>query len=60
LITELEHLPCSPDLALNDLCLFPKIKPAIKGRIFQDIENIQEIVSTALEAVPQQKFQKCS
>jgi hypothetical protein len=25
------------------LRLFPKMKPALKGRIFQDIENIQEM-----------------
>jgi hypothetical protein len=31
LITEMEHSPYSPDLALNDFWLFPKIKPALKG-----------------------------
>jgi histone-lysine N-methyltransferase SETMAR len=29
-ITEIEHPPCSPDLALNDFWLFPKIKSALK------------------------------
>jgi histone-lysine N-methyltransferase SETMAR len=31
-ITEVEHPPCSPDLAPNDFWLFPKIKSALKGR----------------------------
>jgi hypothetical protein len=31
LITEMEHLPCSADLSLNDFWLFPKIKSALKG-----------------------------
>jgi histone-lysine N-methyltransferase SETMAR len=31
-ITMLEHPPYSPDLALNDSFLFPKIKEILKGR----------------------------
>jgi hypothetical protein len=31
-ITEMEHTPYSPDLALKDFWLFPKTKPAFKGR----------------------------
>jgi hypothetical protein len=30
-ISEMELLPHSPDLALNDFWPFPKIKPALKG-----------------------------
>jgi histone-lysine N-methyltransferase SETMAR len=50
-ITEMEHPPHSPDLAQNDFCLFLKIKSAIKGRRFQDTEDIQENVTT-LKAIP--------
>jgi hypothetical protein len=57
LITELEHPPCSPDFAPNDLCLFPKIKSAL--RRFRDIEGIITNVTTALKAISQQEFQKC-
>jgi hypothetical protein len=32
----MEHLPFSPDLALNDFWLFPKMKSALKGRRFCD------------------------
>jgi hypothetical protein len=28
--TGMEHSPCSPDFALNDLLLFPKINSALK------------------------------
>jgi hypothetical protein len=35
----MDHLPCSPDLALNDFWLFPKIKSALKGRRFLDIDK---------------------
>jgi hypothetical protein len=36
-ITEMEHMPYFPDLALNDFWL-----PALKGR-FQDTEDIQKM-----------------
>jgi histone-lysine N-methyltransferase SETMAR len=39
-ITVLEHPPYSPDLAPNDLFLFPKIKEIFKGRHFVDIDDI--------------------
>jgi len=58
-ITEMEHLPSSPDLAPNDFWLFPKIKSALKGQRFQDTEDIQKKkVMMALKAIPQQQFQK--
>jgi hypothetical protein len=38
-ITEMGHLPCSSDLALNDFRLFPKIKSALMVRRFQDTED---------------------
>jgi hypothetical protein len=58
-ITEMKHPSYYPDLAANDFWLFPEIKPALKGRRFQDIEDIQENVMAALKAIPQQEFQKC-
>jgi transposase len=42
-ITRMEHSPCSPDLAPNGFWLFPKIKSALKGRRFQDTEDIQKM-----------------
>jgi hypothetical protein len=56
---DVEHPPHSHHLAPNDLWLFPKIKSALKGRRFQDTEDIQKNVTTALEAVPQQEPKKC-
>jgi transposase len=41
-INEMEQPPFSPDLAPNDLWLFPKIKSALKGRIFQNTEDIKK------------------
>jgi len=55
-----EHPSYSPYLAQNDFWLFPKIKSTLKGRRFQDTDNVQKNVMLALKAVPQQQFQKCS
>jgi hypothetical protein len=38
----MEHPPSSPDLAPNDFWLIPKLKSVLKGRKFQDIEDIQK------------------
>jgi len=38
----MQHPPYSPDLALNDFRLFPKIKTALKGQKFQITEDIQK------------------
>jgi len=56
--TEMEHPLYSRDLTPNDFRLFPKIKSALKGRRFQDVENIKNL-KTALKVIPQQEFQKC-
>jgi hypothetical protein len=52
LITELEHPSYSPDFALNDFWLFPKTKSDLKGRRFQDTENIQTSVMMVLKEIP--------
>jgi len=57
-ITEMEHPPYSPDLALHDFWLFPKIKSALKGQRFQDMKTSKQNV-TALTADQGQELQKC-
>ena len=42
-ITVLEHPAYSPDLANSDFFLFPKIKEILKGRYFDDIDDIRII-----------------
>jgi hypothetical protein len=50
---------CSPDLAVNDVLLFSKIKSALKVQGFQAIGDIRKNATMAVKAVPQQEFQKC-
>jgi hypothetical protein len=53
----LEQPIYSPDLALNDFFLFPKIKEILKGRHFDDIGS--NTTAAALKASPQNEFQNC-
>jgi len=59
-ITVLEHPVYSPDLAPSDFFfLFPKIKEILKGRHFDDIDEIRSNTTAALKAIPQNHFQNC-
>jgi transposase len=51
-ITVLELPPCSPDLAPSDFFLFPKLKKMLKGRHFDDSEDIKINATAALKAIP--------
>jgi len=58
-ITVLEHPAYSPDLAPNDFFLFLKIKEILKGRHFDDTDDIRNNTTAALKAIPQNQFQNC-
>jgi len=47
-ITLLEHPAYSPNLAHSDFFLFPKIKEILKGRHFDDIDDIRSNTTAAL------------
>ena len=47
-ITLLEHLAYSPDLAPNDFFMSPKIKEILKGRHFDDIDDIKRNMNTIM------------
>ncbi|GBM24979.1 hypothetical protein AVEN_262128-1 [Araneus ventricosus] len=53
-VTELSHLSYSPDLAPPDFFLFSKLKAALKGRIFTDIQ------ASVTRAVPVEEFLELS
>ena len=58
-ITLLEHPAYSPDLAASDFFLFLKIKQKLKGKHFDDIDDIGINTTEALKAIPQNQFQNC-
>jgi transposase len=48
-ITVLERPSYSPDLAPSDFLLFPKVKEILKGRHFDDTDDIRSNTTAALE-----------
>ena len=58
-MTPLTHPPYSPDLAPCDFFLFPRMKKALKGKRFADIEEVQKKTTESLKAITSQEFQNC-
>jgi hypothetical protein len=58
-VVEISHPPCSPDLAPADFFLCPTVKSALKGKRFQDVEDIKKNVTAGLNAVPLESFADC-
>jgi histone-lysine N-methyltransferase SETMAR len=58
-VVEISHPPYSLDLVPSDFFLFPAVKTALKGKRFQDVENIKKNVTAELSAVPLEAFADC-
>jgi hypothetical protein len=56
---KLDHPPYSPYLALCNFWLFPELKTALKGHRFSDTASVQGHVTTILQSIPEEEFQKC-
>jgi hypothetical protein len=52
-------LPYSPDLSPCDFLLFSKLKFHLKSSHFENVDNIQNVVTDQLRALPQVDFQHC-
>ena len=55
----LEHPASLPDLAPSDFFLFPKMKEILKGRHFDDTDDIRSNITAALKAITHNQFQNC-
>jgi len=51
--------PYSPDLAPSDFFLFPRMKRDLKGKWFQNVEEVREKMTETLKAITLQQFQNC-
>ncbi|UYV82947.1 hypothetical protein LAZ67_22001474 [Cordylochernes scorpioides] len=51
--------PYSPDIAPNDLFLFPKLKAVLKGRHFDTRDDIIEKPPLALKSIPKEAYKNC-
>ncbi len=50
------HLPYSPDLAICDFFVFPRIKSELRGHRFQNLRNMKTAVLRTLKSIPQQEI----
>jgi hypothetical protein len=58
-VTILEPPPYSPDLAVADFYLFPRLKSALKGQCFCDATDIIKKATEGLKSLPKHGFQEC-
>ena len=58
-ITVLEHPAYSLNIAPSDFFLFQKIKEILKGRHFDESDDIRRNTTAALKDIPQNQFQNC-
>ena len=58
-IVQLRQPPYSPDIAPCDYWMFPKLKMALKGKRFDDIETIQSNATRELKAISKSAFEDC-
>ena len=54
----LEHPPYSPDLAPSDFYLFPRLKEQLRGRKFEDNDEVMAAVEAFFESCDQDFFSK--
>jgi hypothetical protein len=58
-VVEIIHPYHSPDVTASDFFLFPKVKTALKGKRFIDVEDIKKNVMAELNTVPLEAFDNC-
>ena len=51
--------PTPPDLAPCDFFLFPRMKRNLKGKRFQNVEEVRVKMTETLKAITLQQFQNC-
>ena len=55
----IEQPPYSPNMALVDFFLFPKLKLPLQSTRFQSIEDIKKNLRRELKSIPENAFKKC-
>lgn len=53
------HPPYSPDLAPCDFWLFPTIKRDLRGRRFDDVDDLPVVVRESIRKIPTGDFKNC-
>ena len=59
MVSVLGNPPYCPDLAPADFFLVPRLKAAIKGACFSDVNAIKHRATAVLRSIPQEGFAEC-
>ena len=57
-IKTVRHPPYSPDLALCDFCLFPKLKEKLRGCRYETTEEMKEAKTKVIDTLTQEDFHR--
>ncbi len=57
--TVLPHPACSPDLAPNDFWYYPRLKAGIKGRRFDNLDDLEQAVDEQIGSITAQEYEQC-
>ncbi|GFW64306.1 mariner Mos1 transposase [Trichonephila clavipes] len=58
-IAQLHQPPYSPNIALCDIWLFPRLKMPLKGHRFDNKQTVETNATNALKAISKTDFQEC-
>ena len=57
-IKTVPHPPYSPDMSPCDFWMFPRLKEKLRGRRFEDVEEMKEAVTEALDTFTLEDYQR--
>lgn len=57
--TCLPHPAYSPDLAPSDFCFFPRLKRGLKGRRFNNLQELEDAVDDQIGMITVQEYRDC-
>ena len=57
-IKTVPHPPYSPDMSPSDFWMLPRLKEKLRGRRFEDVEEMKEAVTEALDTFTLEDYQR--
>ena len=57
-LTQLDHLPYSPDLAPNDFYLFPTLKRQLRGIRMDSLDELRKRVLSVFRSIQKDDYKK--
>ena len=58
-IRRVPHPPCSPDMAPNDFWFYPRLKRNLKGKVFRNLDDLEDAVHREIALIPAHEYRTC-